>query len=194
MGNKINEFEAINSLKKIKGKIKKSQDDIYLINAKLIPNFLNINENSKNKKNEFSDEDLSNIIRKYKDENFEFLTNFVQCWRLAEQDIENENKFIIADDSFMKNMNIDIKRIKNKKVKIEVDDKNNKRIVFKNCSRRIAFEEIGNILYKFVESDDNKSLMIDSIDNEYENNNDKLNPQGIFMCKKKISNERKKRK
>ena len=194
MGNKINEFEAINSLKKIKGKIKKSQDDIYLINAKLIPNFLNINENSKNKKNEFSDEDLSNIIRKYKDENFEFLTNFVQCWRLAEQDIENENKFIIADDSFMKNMNIDIKRIKNKKVKIEVDDKNNKRILFKNCSRRIAFEEIGNILYKFVESDDNKSLMIDSIDNEYENNNDKLNPQGIFMCKKKISNERKKRK
>ena len=145
MGNKINEFEAINSLKKIKDKIKKSQDDIYLINAKLIPNFLNINENSKNKKNEFSDEDLSNIIRKYKDENFEFLTNFVQCWRLAEQDIENENKFIIADDSFMKNMNIDIKRIKNKKVKIEVDDKNNKRKVFKNCSRRIAFEEIGNI-------------------------------------------------
>lgn len=179
MGNKINDSEAINSLKKIKDKIKKSQDNIYLINAKLIPNFLNINENPNNKKFEFSDDDLRNIIRKYGDENFEFLTNFVECWRLAEQDIEKENIFIIADNSFMKNMNIDIKRIENKKVKIEVENNNNKRIVFPHSSRKISFEEVGNILYKFVVND-NKSLMIDNEDEDFNGNINNMNPEGNY--------------
>ena len=65
----------------------------------------------------------------------------------------------------MENMVISQDSLIKKDVKIEINN-NNKRILFNNSDKKIAFKEIDNILYKLVESDDNKS----------DENKDKFNP------------------
>ena len=93
------------------------------------------------------------------------MSNFVECFRLAEQDIEKGNEFIIVDDLFLPSINI-----KNKKyIEIEIDntDKNNsKKIIrFNDSDRVIGFKETKVGFYKFIVNDENKSLLIDNDDN-----------------------------
>ena len=185
--NEINALEAFKSLKKLKLKIQKenfNQYNIYLITAKSIPKFIEKIENSDTKKNipensseDYYDKYLNDLFKNYEKEQFEFLNNFVECWHLIGKSLE-ENQFIIVDESFMNNMDMDIENdIIKKKVAIEVKAENNFRsIVFIYFKGKIAFDEIDNkMLYKFVGSDDNKLLMV--YNNENEKKEDKFNPR-----------------
>ena len=125
-GIKNDAFEEFKTLKVTKGKLNNNQgDNFYLINTKYMPNFFEIiqifdcqkyidNENDKQ-----YEENLIKYFNNYEIEKISFLTNFVQYWRLAEQDIEKENKFIIVEESFIEKMGININRIKMKKLKVE---------------------------------------------------------------------------
>ena len=188
---KMNVNDAIKNLYEIKAKINNNQnnnyENIYLITAESIPKFLKLVGNSEsrnnitNNNNNISNENSDQLLLNYKKEEFQFLVNYVECQRLAEQDIEKKNKFIIVNDSFMENMVISQDSLIKKDVKIEINN-NNKRILFNNSDKKIAFKEIDNILYKLVESDDNKSDKNDdnksdeNDDNKSDENKDKFNP------------------
>ena len=174
-----NAFEAYKHLKsfsieKIKKtlditKEKKQIENIFLLLTNSMPNFINIIKRQKNlelEKNEEDDSYLEVEFQKYeRDKNIRFLSNFVECWRLAEQDIEKENEFIIVEEPFIKSMNIKSKNLNKMKVKIEFDNKFNKsrNIILFNMSKKIiTFEKKQYIFYKFIVNDENKSLMCDS--------------------------------
>ena len=157
--------EGFKTLKVTKGKLNSNQgDDFYLISAKSMPNFITIIQKSDcqnyidNENDKQSEKDLIKHFKKYQTERISFLTNFVECWRLAEQDIEEENKFIIAEESFCEKMGNNIDRNNIKPMKVD-----NNKIIFINSDRAIAFTKIDNILYKFT-TDGNKSLIIDPSD------------------------------
>ena len=111
------------------------------------------------KNNKNTDNDLIKLFNDYQKEEINILRTFVQCFRLFEQDIENENKFIFVEESFFKNMGIDILKKKIREIHV---DKNHKYIIFNNTDKRIGFKEIDNILYKFVESGVINSIMNDN--------------------------------
>ena len=111
------------------------------------------------KNNKNTDNDLIKLFNDYQKEEINILRTFVQCFRLFEQDIENENKFIFVEESFFKNMGIDILKKKIREIHV---DKNCKYIIYTNSDKRIGFKEIDNILYKFVESGVINSIMNDN--------------------------------
>ena len=189
-----NAVNALKALKLINNKIKGknfNQDNFYLITAKSIPKFLKKIEEFETKNNtlinnieNFEDSNLRDFFQNYKREQFIFLDNFAECWHLIKKSVE-ENLFIIADVSFMDNMSMDDESIIKKKVAIEVNVQNNfRRIAFGFSKKKIAFEEIENkILYKFVESDDNKSFIVDKDEDE-----DKFNPKLVVIETKNNKN------
>ena len=151
----INE-DYFNLYKNIKELINKMKDEnqlsleTYLITTKSIPNFIRIINQSKifdyldqqNDELYLFEQILEKSLQNCEiDTNIKILSNFVECFSLAEQDIEKENEFIIVDDDlFLPSINI-----KNKKyIEIEIDntDKNNsKKIIrFNDSDRVIGFK------------------------------------------------------
>ena len=192
---KMNAFEPFKSLIETRIKLDNcnQEEDFYIIQVKSIPKFIEIIEkpecknyinDKKNNKN--TDKDLTELFNDYQKENIIILSNFVDCFRLFEQNIENENKFIFVEESFFKNMGIDILKKKIREIHV---DKNHKYIIFNNTDKRIGFKEIDNILYKFVESEDTISLMNDTSRKE-ERNDINFNPKGELIIKIK-NNENK---
>ena len=168
---------SIESIKKTldNTKEKKQIENIFLLLTNSMPNFINI---IKQQKKEEDDSVLELEFKKYeRDKKIRFLSNFVECWRLAEQDIEKENEFIIVEEPFIKSMNIKCKNLNKMKVKIEFDNKYNKSrniILFNTSTKIITFEKKQYIFYKFIVNDENKSLMCDSYSSNEEDKMSKI--------------------
>ena len=192
---KINALEAFKSL--IETRIKlydcNKVDDFYIIKAESIPKFIEIIKKPEcekyindKKKNKNTNKDLIKLFNDYQKEKILILNNFVQCFHILTNNIEKENQFIIVDESFLNNMDIDIYQYNNREIHI---DKYNRNIIFNTSHKRIRFKEIDNILCKFVESDDNNSIMYDTSKIE-ERDVPNFNPEGELIIKIK-NNENK---
>ena len=171
-------FEAFKTLKVTKEKLNNNNqnDYFYLIKVKSMPKFIKIIQkpdciNYIN--NKTSEENLNKHFKYYQKEKSSFLTNFNDCWRLAEQNIEEENKFIIVEKSFIDKMGINIDNKKIEPIIVE-----NNKIKCYNSSRKISFTNIENILYKFT-TDGNESLNNSTRKSEDESN--KFNPDAKII-------------
>jgi hypothetical protein len=190
-GNKFSDEEILDiyeSLKSFNGFIQNqnnSHNHFYLVKAKSIPKLLKIMNESDIKNNftgeqKLSDNDKNNVIKHFKDykndERIVYLSNFVQCYKLAEQDIKKENKFIIVDEIFVEKIS-KIDNINKIRVDIKVDNPYNK-IQFIKLNKEIkeiAFKKIDYIFYKFI-IDKDESLRKSQITNN--DVNPDLNPTG----------------
>ena len=192
---KINALEAFKSL--IETRIKlydcNKVDDFYIIKAESIPKFIEIIKKPEcekyindKKKNKNTNKDLIKLFNDYQKEKILILNNFVQCFHILTNNIEKENQFIIVYESFLNNMDIYIYQYNNREIHI---DKYNRNIIFNTSHKRIRFKEIDNILCKFVESDDNNSIMYDTSKIE-ERDVPNFNPEGELIIKIK-NNENK---
>ncbi len=177
---------AYKSLKAIINEIKKKQDlkGIYLIKSKSIPNFLEKIEeediiNDLNNVNNINNKYLDIKFQEYEEERISFLNNFIECFRLAENDKRGnndskENKFIIADDSFVKSINPDDRNIEIFKVDIKFEENKNK-VFFNKGYMYFEPKKMENnnsekycICYKFIIPDEYNNLK----DNDSENKKD----------------------
>ena len=145
-------FEAYNSLKNIRDNIDPNKY-YFLVFPYSISNYIKIiveNEDLKNdflKKTPLPKEDIINHFRGYKKQKISFLHNYVQCFRLSDQDIEEQNKFIIVDETFVDIISRDNDDKNRFKIKIVVDQPYN-RVQFLS-EKKIAFQEVNYLLYKF---------------------------------------------
>ena len=104
----------------------------------------------------------------------------MQCFRLAEQDIEKENEFIIVEELFIRGMGIINNDIKKKEVTVNVNKDNSKNIIkFRTSDRILRFEEKNkSSFYKFIIGIENNSLCISTdLDNSEEDIYLKFNPK-----------------
>ena len=105
MGNGISDKDSVKAyerLKEVNENIeKKKSGDYFLIKAISIPKYIEIIKRDDFTEDRISDEKIIKHFRDYEKEKIIFLHNFVQCFHLAEQDIEEQNKFIIADEKFV---------------------------------------------------------------------------------------------
>lgn len=124
---------------------------------------------------------LKQLLKDYKlEKNIKFYCNFVQCFRLAEQDIEKENEFIIVEELFIRGMGIINNDIKKKEVTVNVNKDNSKNIIkFRTSDRILRFEEKNkSSFYKFIIGIENNSLCISTdLDNSEEDIYLKFNPK-----------------
>ncbi len=190
MGNGISDKDSVKayeSLKEVNEKIKKKKSgDYFLIKAISIPKYIEIIKRDDFTEDRISDEKIIKHFRDYEKEKIIFLHNFVQCFHLAEQDIEEQNKFIIADEKFVDIISKD-KGDKNRfKINIIFDGSLNK-IKFTNGIKDICFEKIVDFFYKF-NTKGNESLIEskdDTDSNKDNEDNDDFNP--ITISNKKIT-------
>ena len=191
---KINALKAFKSLIETRIKLNycSQEEDFYIIKAESIPRFIKIINIADCKDyidkiiDDNTDKDLIKLFNDYQKEKILILNNFVQCFHILTNNIEKENQFIIVDESFLNNMDIDIYQYNNREIHI---DKYNRNIIFNTSHKRIRFKEIDNILCKFVESDDNNSIMYDTSKIE-ERDVPNFNPEGELIIKIK-NNENK---
>lgn len=200
----VNALEAYKSLKRISIEKRQNLTDIYLISTKSIPNFINIIKqpnivedlNKNNEGNNDNEEIISKAFENYeRDKRIKLLSNFVECWRLAEQDIEIENEFIIVDESFITGMKVRMNHLEKMKVSIEFDNKYDKLrnvIIFRSSVKMITFEKKETKLYKFTINDENRSLLDDSDSDEEDNKKTIENEKNNKISKNTIENEKNK--
>ena len=137
-------------------------DQLFLISANSIPNYLQAIEESKvlSSNNNETKNLLNNKLSNYILENFEIYDDYETC-KLFSNNKNNEqndkNKFIIVESKFMSLNNYE-EDIKGKSVKIRLIKDNKKKILeceFKNKSKlyleNIKTDRKNNIYYKFIE-------------------------------------------
>ena len=137
-------------------------DQLFLISANSIPNYLQAIEESKvlSSNNNETKNLLNNKLSNYILENFEIYDDYETC-KLFSNNKNNEqndkNKFIIVESKFMSLNNYE-EDIKGKSVKIRLIKNNEKKILeceFKNKSKlyleNIKTHRENNIYYKFIE-------------------------------------------
>ena len=139
--------------------------EAFLIDIQTVPNFIKIIEEiilDKNNKNKNSEEILKNKFRKYKSEKYiKIIYLFEECEYIINQNLENENTFIIVDKFFLKYMNININN-KNKKVIINIDkNKSLYFIKFPNSNKSLNFIELKPGIYQFIKNKKNMPLIMD---------------------------------
>ena len=138
--------------------------EAFLIDIQTVPNFIKIIEEiilDKNNKNKNSEEILKKF-RKYKSGKYiKILYLFEECEYIINQNLENENTFIIVDKFFLKYMNININN-KNKKVIINIDkNKSLYFIKFPNSNKSLNFIELKPGIYQFIKNKKNMPLIMD---------------------------------
>ncbi len=137
-------------------------DQLFLISANSIPNYLQAIEESMvlSSNNDETKNLLNNKLSNYILENFEIYDDYETC-KLFSNNKNNEqndkNKFIIVESTFMSLNNYE-EDIKGKSVKIRLIKNNEKKILeceFKNKSKlyleNIKTDRKNNIYYKFIE-------------------------------------------
>lgn len=137
-------------------------DQLFLISANSIPNYLQAIEESKvlSSNNDETKNLLNNKLSNYILENFEIYDDYETC-KLFSNNKNNEqndkNKFIIVESKFMSLNNYE-EDIKGKSVLIRLIKNNKKKILeceFKNKSKlyleNIKTDRKNNIYYKFIE-------------------------------------------
>ena len=178
MEGSVKGLKAYQSLKSYSIENKKSPiHNIFLITTNSIQNFINIIKQPEflndleNENESVNDELLLNKLKNYEgDKKFKLLSNFVECWRLAEQDIEKENEFIIVNKDFIDSMGINMKNPEKMEVTIEFDkleDVPRNIVKFRTSKKILTFIKKQYKFYKFVPNIENKSLMCDSSSSSY---------------------------
>ena len=150
--------------------------NVFLISVNSFPEFFKIIKNSKVLDNfgntsleENLEKDLKNYSKNYQQEEIKFYCSYQECKELALQNNENENEFIIVDDSFLENINYHDNKINHKKVKMYINALNSiMKIKFPISQNEIDFEEKEKGFYKFkIAKIDKFNPYIPVIENPY---------------------------
>ena len=190
MEGSVKGLKAYQSLKSYSIEKKESPiNNIFLITTNSIQNFINIIKQPEflndleNENESVDDELLLNKLKNYEgDKKIKLLSNFVDCWRLAEQDIEKENEFIIVNKDFIDSMGINMKNPEKMEVTIEfdkLDDVPRNIVKFRTSKKILTFIKKQSKFYKFVPNIENKSLMCDSSSSESKHNDKVQKPQKL---------------
>ena len=126
----------------------------FLINSKTIPNFIKLIRDSIVNKKENAEEIIRNALKNYKPEkNIELYYSFEECENMINQNLINENNFIIVDEYFFKYININIKNKDKKQVLINIDkNKSLYSITFPISNKSLNFIELNSGIYQFTEN------------------------------------------
>ena len=134
----------------------------YLISTKSIPNFIKIIEDSHvfeniNKSNENTDnlyKSENRLFESFKfyelEDNIKIYCNYEECNSLTKQSNEGDNEFIIVDEPFIINMNINYFNIENMKVNFIINKDKIMEIEFPISKKVLMIQQKKIGIFKFI--------------------------------------------
>ena len=135
----------------------------FLISINTIPIFIKLIKDSIANKNENNnrDEIIKNSLENYEPEkNIQIYHSFEECENIINQNLINENNFIIVDEYFFKYMDINIKDSNEKQVIINIDkNKSLCSVKFPTSGKKLFFIELNPGIYQFKQKKTNNNLL-----------------------------------